>query len=841
MKPDDGGADAAAGAYHFLDMGDTKYGECILVEFGATRILIDGGHTGDFKGQDGYASIPEQLAEILGEDAPHDITLVVVTHGHSDHIGCLPQLVAEDVIRPKFALLTDPNAGFGRASDFDAGAFDAQDPRRILESLLREEDASDLSDAELERFIADAATVETRYRRFIADLKAKGVAIAFHRGGALPRAIAEAVKASGMKLLGPNEDQLLKCASQIARTNEDAMRAADALERGDSASIIALYRSIVARDARDNEDARGGRGDAMNCQSVTLAFGPKNARALLAGDMQFVKPSVEDVDDDVEALVSAVEAHGPYKLFKTTHHTSHNGQTAEFLDQLGAPPLLVHSGGKRDEHHPHPETLDWLRERTGRVFARTDRNGRITVRPHKPTKDAIEVSRGRLNIFTPNPGRDVPAAAETASTPASTAAPSTVQRPAAQAGGLQVIIVNLPDAPVDISVAGVDIIVRKPAQDGGARAAPRRTGSSGGGPARSAASLEGLLFVTDQPVLRSKIGAAADDAIGAIKDRGGVLLDEKGPGLRAATQQALADDPSIRGVVIVGGYDVAPALSTDAIGPELRNLLGDHVLDDNDHFHVWSDKAYGDRDGDFSPEVPVSRLPDAGDPGLIAAGLAASGGGARERFGVRNTFRPFADQIWSGVDGARALNASEPFVADDIIAGHLSAERHYFMLHGQEDDGAAFTGETPQGDYPIAFRASDVPKQFSGVVFTGCCWGALIARQSARRSQGTVPPPRTVGQSIALSYLKAGAKAFVGCTGAHYSGPSLDPARNYAMLLHEEFWRSLRGGAAPAEALHTARERFLRWIVSRGGQLEPIDTARRLKNAAQFTCLGLGW
>jgi hypothetical protein len=30
-------------------------------------------------------------------------------------------------------------------------------------------------------------------------------------------------------------------------------------------------------------------------------------------------------------------------------------------------------------------------------------------------------------------------------------------------------------------------------------------------------------------------------------------------------------------------------------------------------------------------------------------------------------------------------------------------------------------------------------------------------------------------------------------------------------------------------------------LLSRGQRLNPLDTARRLKNFSQFTCLGLGW
>src|SRR5918993_1907733 len=108
------------GTYHFLDVGGLKYGECTLVEFGSIRILIDGSHDKDFEGQRGYRSIPDQLADILPGEPPYDITLVVVTHCHADHVGCLPDLVSHDIIRQRFALITDPKCGFGRTEDHDA-------------------------------------------------------------------------------------------------------------------------------------------------------------------------------------------------------------------------------------------------------------------------------------------------------------------------------------------------------------------------------------------------------------------------------------------------------------------------------------------------------------------------------------------------------------------------------------------------------------------------------------------------------------------------------------------------------------------------------------------------
>ncbi len=844
-------ADAAAkGVYHFLDVGGVKYGECTLVEFGDLRVLIDGSHVQDFRGQTGYKSIPDQLAAIFKSPPPHDVALVVVTHCHADHVGCLPELIANDIVRPRFALLTDPQLGFGRLNNTGVPPTDAAHPDALLAALLREEDATDLNDAELAEFIDAVASVESRYAKFVQDLKDRGVDVTFHRGRPLKPELATLLKPTNITLLGPSTDQLLRCAEQIATTNKEAEDAIRALPLSDTSDIATLYRSIIADSS--SGDVQNPRGNGMNCQSITFAFGPPGARALLAGDMQFAEPGVKQMDGEIAKLRRAAIANGPYTLFKTTHHTSHNGQDDAFLNDIGSPPLIVHSGGIRDTSHPYPSVLQMLKARSGIFFARTDHNGAITVRPDLAPAAAISTSKGQLNDFLPNKTRDE-APSQIAKSPQffEPSGPSTV--PASSVAGPQIIIVNLPPGPIDLTVGGVDIQVRGSVTESAqqvnqtnSRISPSVGWEPDGGalgiaPGRS---ISKLLFVTDPERLVANIGRAeAKAALDGVLARGGRL--ETGPGdqLLDKVRRNLSDSKDVEGLVLLGGYDVVPPARRDVLGAELRDKLGTLVAKDADQFWIWSDSSYADLDGDAIAEIPVSRVPDALNATLFANALSAAPLKLGERFGVHNIARPFARDVWRDVSGTRNIEVCEFFGPEDVVAANMGASSHYYMLHGSEDDGSRFVGENERGgQYPTAVTSAEIPSKFDGLVFSGCCWGALIVKGKAVDHPSGVPLPRLAGESIALSYLKAGALAFIGCTGSHYSGPSTDPDENYASRLHTSFWMNLPTSlGSPSRALFKAKREYAASIVSHGVGLNPVETARRLKNLAQFTCLGLGW
>lgn len=291
------------------------------------------------------------------------------------------------------------------------------------------------------------------------------------------------------------------------------------------------------------------------------------------------------------------------------------------------------------------------------------------------------------------------------------------------------------------------------------------------------------------------------------------------------------------GVVLLGGYDVVPAVRLSVVDDSLRAQI-DADMDD---YIVWSDDAYAAVDDDNVPDVPVSRIPDGGDARLVFACLEAVGAKGAEvgAFGLRNKARPFADRIYRQISQSACLQSS-PTLAGEISPDVLRARHLYFMLHGHYIDGDEYTGEDGADGYPVAFTASRVPEKLAGVVFAGCCYGALLTRFPAVDTRpDRTPPPRSIEESVALSFLRAGAQAFVGCTGVHYSPPPDSPETN-GEPMHESFWRHLLAGKSPAEALFEAKREYLPRIPHSGVD-DAYAEAIELKIYSQFTCLGLGW
>jgi len=352
-----------------------------------------------------------------------------------------------------------------------------------------------------------------------------------------------------------------------------------------------------------------------------------------------------------------------------------------------------------------------------------------------------------------------------------------------------------------------------------------------------------LLFVTATAKLGENIGAQeADLALAAIRAEGHTLLDVQQPDDPYPEVVKALTGSTYDGVVVLGGYDVLPSARMDVLDPVLREQVGDQIGHDPDAFVVWTDLRYGDADGDLIPDLPVSRIPDGHSPDLLRAALTARDPSGGNAFGLRNVHREFADAVFGFVPGAAELHLSAPRLATELAQPIDDASAYYLMLHGTYADASRFYGETADRD-PVedieAFNIDNVPDSTGGIVFSGCCWGALtVANQAVVFQPGQPIQAWTPDQSIALKFLKAGAKAFVGCTGSHWS-PLNPPLDYWGGPMHSAFWQNVRDGQAPALALFNAMKQYARDIPH--GLTTPFEQAAELKTLWEFTCLGLGW
>jgi len=84
--------------------------------------------------------------------------------------------------------------------------------------------------------------------------------------------------------------------------------------------------------------------------------------------------------------------------------------------------------------------------------------------------------------------------------------------------------------------------------------------------------------------------------------------------------------------------------------------------------------------------------------------------------------------------------------------------------------------------------------------------------------------------------LAAGARAVIGCTGAHYSPPQANPEAASGPL-HRTLWRGINDDKSPAQALFDAKWDYADSVVK---LTDPKALAIAYKTLSQFTCLGLG-
>ena len=841
----------AATKIHILDPGGINYGDALVCLAGGKSILIDGARaassretTSQVNGRTTrHRPIQDQIREVLGDT---HVDLLVITHCHSDHIGCLPELIANNTVTCDWALVADPDLGFGRGrTDALPPRASAMSPQQKLAAALREEPLLAGSDADIAAFIEDSAQQFEEYAALVSTLQERlGDQVVFYTGPTEDEtpglsALLEEFSPAGLTVLGPTQAQLLLCADFLAGRAEDNLKTSEDALMGET-DLVDAYRRLTSSFA-DAADPDAENGNAVNNQSIILALSVQGKKMLLTGDMQFAKPQLDArTGDEVRALLTKVTAFGPYSFVKLSHHGATNGQNLTILRGWKAKRFAI-STGARSTHHPTTPTrnaLETLGEE-GAEWARTDINGLVTYTV-TAGEGQLSVDRGALNDLSPptaqgdvglirpeGPGAVVPA------------------REVAEArlSGVVEVTVKIPHRRTRVCIT---IDVQPDASDPTAAEGRGRTGPfdapapdvrplwSGRTP------LPRLLFATDAERLKAAAGATEGQVLDRVRASGQQVIDVPSGLLLRAVRARLGTDPTIRGVVLLGGYDVVPSQVLLTLPPNLR----DAGIDDDDEFLVWSDDGYGDREGDGIPEVPVSRVPDAHNAAFLLKALDVSSvSPPTRRSGIRNINRPFADDIHGTLPGSAAMFTSEHQPPAGPPPFAVNGDLLYLMLHGQADDGTVFKGEglTARGRYPIALSVADVPNPSPSVVFSGCCYGALTVDEPAFLvgSTNRRVTPRDPSRSIALQCLANGATAFVGCTGVHYS-PRLPPYNYHGGPMHREFWSEHLAGVPPALALWRAKLRYTQSIPHLpDGDID--DVAYEYKIARQFTCLGLGW
>lgn len=470
---------------HLLDVGAIEYGDCVLCVSDDTSVLIDGGKKASSRKSIGRVSgrdithppIQEQIEAILGTTR---VDLLVVTHCHSDHVGNLPQLIANGEISCTHALLADPQFGFGISGDAtEPGPAADMSPAEKLWMALREEPIHSADPAEVLQFIEDSAAEYDEYVGLVNLLRERlGEHCVIYRGVTDEDspgldALLTHFSAIGLKIYGPSQDQLGNCALFLAGRDQDVIDLESSLDQGGRVDLVAAYREAVRlQESTDAEDA-GGNGNAVNNQSIVLCVGSGAHRALLTGDMQFAKPQlandvvVAEMQALIESIADDVRARGAFGFVKLSHHAATNGQNETLLKEWGSPLLGISTGSKSSKHPTAPTltALKDLRAENAEVrWGRTDMNGRVTYRVDGDERTLLK-QRGRWNDLTPPTERTGDAAPEEESVvPQTVTAPVPAIASARAAAEHVEVVVRVPHVRTRVTIT---IDVEPPASGGG--------------------------------------------------------------------------------------------------------------------------------------------------------------------------------------------------------------------------------------------------------------------------------------------------------------------------------------------------------------------------------------
>lgn len=378
-----------------LDLGDKQYGDCVLCQFGNRTVLIDGSHSGD------EAHILRQLKWLLGQNQNTSsvrVSLLIVTHPHEDHIGCLPRLVAKGQLQADFALVADPQFRWGTAQETESLFAGSNSRERALSEALLEEDRSKWPDGELERFIENAGSLSSRYRTMLDQLRQNTTQVVYSGSDQVADLEAEFADI-GFRLIGPQRDHLEACYALLKPAHHESLGfAEEAFATDETMDVVSAYRSFMIDVAEWVKPNKG----AINLQSLVTHFQYGEHKFLFAGDMQFSEPEVENqmLVDSVHRMRDEISGEAPYSFVKLSHHASYNGFNDDVLSELGETALFGICCGHYDDTntHPHQDVLKLLDDnRETLQWVRTDHNRQVRMTFGASAKPEIKLTSGYIN------------------------------------------------------------------------------------------------------------------------------------------------------------------------------------------------------------------------------------------------------------------------------------------------------------------------------------------------------------------------------------------------------------------------------------------------------------
>lgn len=350
-----------------------------------------------------------------------------------------------------------------------------------------------------------------------------------------------------------------------------------------------------------------------------------------------------------------------------------------------------------------------------------------------------------------------------------------------------------------------------------------------------------VLVITRAAVLRARLGDAADQVL-QVASTVGVLRDlDEGGGLRDTPDKAaefvrdLLRAGTYHYLLIVGNDDAVPFFHMPnpiAIN-DARDLTGWDLPAD------WypSDDPYGDLDGDqwTTPDLAVARIPSSDDATLLLTQLGNNVPPDGHGFALINQKRRVAGgavieamNTGFGVDVAY----SPPETPDEFAAGPGQDARYlYVLMHGigvitntwwadieswtpknAADPIGEWTVEAygPEPQRPSVVLQADIGS--NGVISVGACYGAWTL-DTIR-----APQHKTADNSLALHFLKSGARAFVADTHISYSW-ALGQSPLFGRTGFETvFWKYVGSGWSPIDAFQQAKVEMSKaidaWIQS---------------------------